>query len=65
MGLFVLLQIETSTTIPGPPPQLLTDALLPIVIGCPASPLVGSKCTMYAYTYIFGDCGGQLLGFRN
>ena len=46
------------------PPQLLTDAP-PIVIGCPPSPLVGSKCTMYAYTYIFGACGGQFLGFIN
>ena len=35
---------------PGPPPKLLTDAPRPpIVIGCPPSPLVGSKCTMYAY----------------
>ena len=49
---------------PGPTP-IVDRRSPPIVIGCPPSPLVGSKFTMYAYTYIFGACGGQLLGFRN
>ena len=60
---FLLLNRDVDYNSPDPP-QLLTDAP-PIVIGCPPSPLVGSKCTMYAYAYIFGVCGGQFLGFRN
>ena len=66
MVLFVLLNrdVDNNSRAPPPncycyrtPPQLLSDAL----------PLLwwAQKCTMYAYTYIFGACGGQFLGFRN
>ena len=65
LGTVFKLFFEMSITIPRHPPQLFSDAPPSIVIGCPPSPLVGSKCTIYAYTYIFGACGGQFLGFRN
>ena len=67
-GLFCLLlngDVDNNSSDPAPRLLLLSDAPPPIVIGCPPSPLVGSKCTMYAYTYIFGACGGQFLEFED